>query len=442
MDSLVFLGGILMLLKRVLTGVISSVMILSSLGAVNVMAEENKKIFIVGDSTACVYGSDDNYAVPRAGWGMYLGDYIKGAEVVDLAKSGRSSKSLTVEEEYSTLLKEMKEGDFLLIQFGHNDAKKSSEEDLKNRYTDPEGDKDTEGSFKYSLYNNYIKAAKDKGAEPILITPIARRSFDENGNVKDTHGLYDDAVRELAEEVNVPCVDATRITTELYQATGPDDTAAFHAVYKDVSKGDKGHDNTHLNHYGAKLVAGGIAKGLYNIEDIKNYIDLSSSDNYVTRAEFTYQIVRIIGGEYADKVENCFPDVDLLSSDTTAISTAKKLGIVTGDDKGNFNPNSAINLQEMCTIAARALKYSGVELNTDTSVLDNFVKSDELKPYAKESMAAIINLWGSVVPDYANPRQIMSKGDAYILYSLIYDEINEADENTSPQSIDEIEEVE
>lgn len=85
-----------MLLKRVLTGVISSVMILSSLGAVNVMAEENKKIFIVGDSTACVYGSDDNYAVPRAGWGMYLGDYIKGAEVVDLAKSGRSSKSLTV----------------------------------------------------------------------------------------------------------------------------------------------------------------------------------------------------------------------------------------------------------------------------------------------------------------------------------------------------------
>lgn len=442
MDSLVFLGGILMLLKRVLTGVMSSVMILSSLGAVDVMAEENKKIFIVGDSTACVYGSDDNYAVPRAGWGMYLGDYIKGAEVVDLAKSGRSSKSLTVEEEYSTLLKEMKEGDFLLIQFGHNDAKKSSEEDLKNRYTDPEGDKDTEGSFKHSLYNNYIKAAKDKGAEPILITPIARRSFDENGNVKDTHGLYDDAVRALAEEVNVPCVDATGITAELYQATGPDDTAAFHAVYKDVSKGDKGHDNTHLNHYGAKLVAGGIAKGLYNIDVIKNYIDLSSSDNYVTRAEFTYQIVRIIGGEYAYKVENCFPDVDLLSSDTTAISTAKKLGIVTGDDKGNFNPNSAINLQEMCTIAARALKYSGVELNTDTAVLDNFVKSDELKSYAKESMAAIINLWGSVVPDYANPRQIMSKGDAYILYSLIYDEINEADEDTAPQSIDEIEKVE
>lgn len=431
-----------MILKRIITSIISSVMIFSSLGAVSVMAEENKKIFIVGDSTACIYGSDDNYAVPRAGWGMYLEDYIKDAEVIDLAKSGRSSKSLTVEEEYNTLLKEMKEGDFLLIQFGHNDAKKSNEDDLKNRYTDPEGDKDTEGSFKYSLYNNYIKMAREKGAKPILITPIARRSFDEDGNIKDTHGLYDDAVRELADEVNVPCVDANKITAELYQTTGFDDTAAFHAIYKDVTKGDKGHDNTHLNHYGARLVAGGIAKGLYNIDDIKDYISLSSSSNFITRAEFTYQIVRIIGGEYAGNAERCFPDVDILSNDTTAISTAKKLGIVTGDDKGNFNPTSAISLQEMCTIAARALKYSGVELNTDSSALNSFVKSDELKPYAEESMSAIINLWGSVVPEYANPRQIMSKGDAYILYSLIYDEINEADENTAPQSIDEIEKVE
>lgn len=431
-----------MILKRIITSIISSVMIFSSLGAVSVMAEENKKIFIVGDSTACIYGSDDNYAVPRAGWGMYLEDYIKDAEVIDLAKSGRSSKSLTVEEEYNTLLKEMKEGDFLLIQFGHNDAKKSNEDDLKNRYTDPKGDKDTEGSFKYSLYNNYIKTAREKGAKPILITPIARRSFDEDGNIKDTHGLYDDAVRELAYEVNVPCVDANKITAELYQTTGFDDTAAFHAIYKDVTKGDKGHDNTHLNHYGARLVAGGIAKGLYNIDDIKDYISLSSSSNFITRAEFTYQIVRIIGGEYAGNAEKCFSDVDILSNDTTAISTAKKLGIVTGDDKGNFNPTSAISLQEMCTIAARALKYSGVELNTDSSVLNSFVKSDELKPYAEESMSAIINLWGSVVPEYANPRQIMSKGDAYILYSLIYDEINEADENTAPQSIDEIEKVE
>ena len=431
-----------MLLKKAVAGVLSAAMILSGIGAVNTMAEDNTKIFIVGDSTACEYGSDDNYAVPRAGWGMYLGDFVRNAEVVDLAKSGRSSKSLTVEEEYQTLLNEIGEGDYLIIQFGHNDAKKSNEEDLKNRYTDPEGDKDTEGSFKNSLYTNYIKVAQDKGATPILLTPIARRSFDDEGNVKDTHGLYDDAIRALGQELNIPVVDVTRITTDLYQELGFEGTAAFHAIYKDVTKGDKGHDNTHLNHYGAKIVAYGIASSLKNVDVIGNYIESKDSVGYVKRADFTYEIIRLIGADYADKVESCFPDVDVLSIDTTAISTAKELGIVTGDDKGNFNPFNAINLQEMCTITARALKIAGVELNYDKSVLSKLNKADELKPYAEDSMAALLNLWGDVIPSYANPREIINEGSVYTLYSLVYDEINEADENAVAQSIDEIEKVE
>ncbi len=433
-----------MLLKKAMAVVLSGTMIFSSMGAVNIMAEESTKIFIVGDSTACEYGSDDNYAIPRAGWGMYLGDNLKNEEVIDLAKSGRSSKSLTVEDEYKTLLSEMGKGDYLLIQFGHNDAKKSSDEDLKNRYTDPEGDKDTEGSFKNSLYTNYIKVAQDKGATPILLTPIARRSFDDEGNVKDTHGLYDDAIRELGQELNIPVVDATKITSDLYQELGFESTAAFHAVYKDVTKGDKGHDNTHLNHYGAKIVAYGIARGLKNISGIDQYVVFRGDSNnwHVSRGDFTYEIVRLIGGDYADKAESCFPDVDVLSVDTTAISEAKKMGIVTGDDKGNFNPNNAINLQEMCTIIARALKNAGVELNYDKSVLAKLNKADELKPYAEESVAALLNLWGDVIPSFANPREIMDEGSVYTLYSLIYDEINEADENAPAQSIDEIEKVE
>lgn len=431
-----------MLLKKAVAGVLSAAMFLSGIGAVNTMAEDNTKIFIVGDSTACEYGSDDNYAVPRAGWGMYLGDFVRNAEVIDLAKSGRSSKSLTVEEEYQTLLNEIGEGDYLLIQFGHNDAKKSNEEDLKNRYTDPEGDKDTEGSFKNSLYTNYIKVAQDKGATPILLTPIARRSFDDEGNVKDTHGLYDDAIRALGQELNIPVVDVTRITTDLYQKLGFEGTAAFHAIYKDVTKGDKGHDNTHLNHYGAKIVAYGIASSLKNVDVIGNYIESKDSVGYVKRADFTYEIIRLIGADYADKVESCFPDVDVLSIDTTAISTAKELGIVTGDDKGNFNPFNAINLQEMCTITARALKIAGVELNYDKSVLSKLNKADELKPYAEDSMAALLNLWDDVIPSYANPREIIDEGSVYTLYSLVYDEINEADENAVAQSIDEIEKVE
>lgn len=443
MTALIF-GRFNMILKKITALFLSATMVFSGIGAVSTMAANNTKIFIVGDSTSCIYGSDDNYAVPRAGWGMYLDKYVKGAEVVDLAVSGRSSKSLTVEEEYQTLLNDMTKGDYLIIQFGHNDQKKSNEEDLKNRYTDPEGDKDTDGSFKNSLYKNYIKVANEKGAIPILLTPIARRSFDDEGNIKDTHGLYDDAIRELGAELNVPVVDATKMTSELYQELGLDATAAFHAIYKSVEKGDKGHDNTHLNHYGANVVALGISKMLANVDGINSYIiEGSNSNNWnVSRADFTYGIIRIIGGEYADNAERCFPDVDILSVDTTAISTAKKLGIVTGDENGNFNPSTAINLQELCTITARALKTEGVELNTDKSVLNKFNKADVLKPYAEESVAALLNLWGDVIPAYANPREIIDEGSAYTVYSLIYDEINEADENAVAQSIDEIEKVE
>ena len=128
--------------------------------------------------------------------------------------------------------------------------------------------------------------------------------------------------------------------------------------------------------------------------------------------------------------------------DTTAISTAKKLGIVNGDENGNFNPNKAINFQEMCTITARALAVAGVELNNDTTILNKLEKLDELKPYASESVAALMNLWGDVIPDYANPREIVDKASVYTLYNLVYDEVNDADENTIPQSIDEVEKVE
>ncbi len=432
-----------MKLRKIVALSLSAVMFTTGMGAVNTMAEEKSKIFIVGDSTACNYGSDDNYAVPRAGWGMYLSEFTPDTEVVNLAKSGRSSKSLTVEEEYQTLLNDLGEGDYLLIQFGHNDAKKSSEEDLQTRYTDPEGDKDTEGSFKNSLYKNYVMPAVEKGAKPILITPISRRSFNEDGSVKDTHGLYDDCVRELAGELNIPCVDATKLTAELYKYEGLDGTAAFHAIYKDVTKGDKGHDNTHLNHYGAQIVAYMIAKGLRESgSDISELILFSGGDtDSISRYDFTYGIVRAIGGEYAENMGETFFDVDVLSSDTTAISTAKKLGIVTGDDKGNFNPFAALSLQDLCTITARALKTAGVELNTDTAVLDSYERAEDIKPYAKESYAALLNLWGELIPD-VSPKTIIDKASAYTIYSLVYDEVNEADESAEAQSIDEIEKVE
>ncbi len=317
-------------------------------------------IYIVGDSTACEYGNDENYAIPRAGWGMYLGSFLNDkATVVDLALGGRSSKSFLQEENYQKLKDNLKENDFLLIQFGHNDQKKSNEEDLKNRYTDPDGDKETEGSFQKYLYDYYIKLAEEKGATPILLSPVSRRKFDENGKVTDSHTTYDDAVRKLAKDTGVEFIDMTKITENLYNDLGEEGTKLFHAVYKDKTKGI---DNTHFNHYGAVLIAQEV---LENASDIKKYATLSTEETFInmnicTRGKFVYDIMRTIG-EIDDVGNDNFNDVSNDYKYSAAIANAKKAGIVKGDTNGNFNPDSAITWFEATSITMRTLKYKNVD---------------------------------------------------------------------------------
>ncbi len=216
------------------------------------------KIFLVGDSTVCYYESDPGYKVTRAGWGVYLDSYfdLSKAKVINYALSGRSSKSFTEETNYTDhLLNEIGAGDYLFIQFGHNDEKT---EDPK-RFTDPTASKETEGSFKWYLYQKYILMAQEKGAHPVLVTPVSRRASD--GSVTDSHGVYDDAVRALAAEVSVPYIDLTAkseaLLSTLYKAKGADGTKALFSI-----KNDDSVDNTHFNNAGAKemcaLVFGGI----------------------------------------------------------------------------------------------------------------------------------------------------------------------------------------
>ncbi len=312
---------------------------------------ENGTIYIVGDSTACEYGYDKNYAVFRAGWGMYLSRYLSGnRKVVNLALSGRSSKSFTSEENYKKLKEDLTAGDCLLIQFGHNDAKKSTEDDLKNRYTDPEGDINTEGSFKNSLYKNYIKLAEEKGAVPVLISPVARRKFDENGRVIDSHGSYDDAVEELAKETGVDFIDMTAKTERLYNTYGTEFTKAFHAAYKDKTKGI---DNTHYNAYGANVAALQIA------------IELSADYNFyeeafVTRGEFIEGLMRVIGE--TEKTEgDVFADVPASHRYAASIAAAKRAGITNGDNDGKFNPDEALKSYDAVVFITRALRYAGIE---------------------------------------------------------------------------------
>lgn len=219
------------------------------------------RIFIVGDSTGSPF-NDVTYYIPRAGFGTKMQDYLnpEKAVVINYAVSGRSSTSFISDSGsgayYSKIKENIRKGDYLIIAFGHNDEKLEAA-----RYTNPNGSKEEAGSFKNSLYENYVKVAKDVGATPVLVTPIVRYnsgSIYEGTNVHITTGSsefpggdYPKAIRELGKELKISVVDQTANTKALYEKL-MSDARKLHA-----QTGNKitSLDSTHLNAYGASVVA-------------------------------------------------------------------------------------------------------------------------------------------------------------------------------------------
>ena len=217
------------------------------------------KLFVVGDSTLSVF-NDSTYLYPRYGYATQLNKFYD-IEIINLALSGRSSKSFTLEENYKILWDNIKENDFLLIGFGHNDEKS---DDLI-RFTDASLPIDNEKSFKYSLYNNYIKIALEKGVIPILSTPIVRldptNAYKENIIHQTIHGDYRLAIIELAKSFNITCADLTTRSLELMKDLSPIEQKYHHAIVAGVLDGDKiipdfrSIDKAHLSYYGAYYIA-------------------------------------------------------------------------------------------------------------------------------------------------------------------------------------------
>lgn len=243
--------------------------------------DEKHTVWMVGDSTVCSF--NDAYYYPRYGYGTQLQNYLDGYYTVNnIALSGRSSKSFMVDKdnpsaesnEYKALKAGIKSGDILIIGFGHNDAKQGEDD----RFTDPTGDWQTEGSFAKSLYDNYVKVAEDAGATAIICTPIVRRSTGEytGTNIHITTdktvndklykgGSYPDAIKKLGQDKNVNVVDLTTLTKELYESLGNAETLKLHAW---TSHKDTSVDNTHLNIYGAKKVAYLLATEIAKLSDL------------------------------------------------------------------------------------------------------------------------------------------------------------------------------
>lgn len=232
-------------------------------------------VYLVGDSTVCYY--DDNYSKPydRYGWGMKLAEQFSGVNVHNLALSGRSSRSFLAEQNYQTLKNSLGKGDYLFIQFGHNDEKTDeSQYPGLGTYTgldwstlDNTG-KDSQGrySYEYILAAYYINLAKNKGAVPVLVTPITRRGLDGQANYQQ-HTPYQQAMKQLGATFDVPVIDMTALTTQLYTSLynygGAEETAKMHC-YTDTAKTTL--DNTHLSNAGALKIARMIAEATQKLE--------------------------------------------------------------------------------------------------------------------------------------------------------------------------------
>lgn len=334
-------------------------------------------VYVVGDSTACYYGpeSDTNYYYKRVGFGTGLESYInENAKVVNLALSGRSSKSFISEKNYQTLKDNIKEGDILIIAFGHNDEK--SDDDT--RYTDPIGDKDTAGSFKNSLYVNYVQLAQEKGATPILCSPIVRRTDSGTWSDSQLHktngGDYALCAKELAEEVGVPFIDLTGLTKAKYDELTPSKTVNLHAWTNSASTSV---DNTHLNNYGAKEVAWLIATNAPDV--LKPYIVANPAEP--TEADL------IVNPDYVEPSDDDLTGDALISKlwKTTAPWHGTVFGDIGGDGKLYATDGDGVVIKDQLAVNTSTGNTNfAITENSDGSVT---VRAGEVKADDKNAAA-------------------------------------------------------
>ena len=226
------------------------------------MADKAIKIIIVGDSTAA--NKDTSGGKLERGWGQMFQNYFnKNFVVVDNhALNGRSSKSFIDEGEWAKVTKLIKKGDYVIIQFGHNDAKTD-----KQRHTDP-------GSTFDQYLNRYATETQKLEGIPSLMSPVVRRKWSK-GKLVDTHGDYRKSAKNVADTLKVNYIDANAITEKLESDLGEEGSKKLHMIYaagKEAAYPNGIEDNTHYNIYGATTVAKLLSDALFNqVPDLAKY---------------------------------------------------------------------------------------------------------------------------------------------------------------------------
>lgn len=208
----------------------------------------SKKITIhtIGDSTMAIKPDIDKN--PERGWVQVLPQFFTDhVQIFNHAVNGRSTKSFRELGHWKPVLESLKKGDYLFIQFGHNDAKETD----PTRYTNPQT------SYRHNLIS-YIEEARSKGAIPILFSSIARRKFNKEGVLLDSHGNYTLIARLVAQEMKVPFFDMQYLTENLEMQYGVEGSRKLHLHFapNEIPYYPEGKtDDTHLSVLGATEIS-------------------------------------------------------------------------------------------------------------------------------------------------------------------------------------------
>lgn len=228
-----------------------TVCLLAALAA-GVSAKEPVTIHLAGDSTMAEKLPERR---PETGWGEALHKFFREdrVRVSNHAKNGRSTRLFIEQKHWQTLLDSLKKGDYVFIQFGHNDSAK----DRPDRYTPPE-------DYRANLVR-FVREVRGRKATPVLFTPVMRRRFTKEGVFQDAHGVYPDIVREVAAELKAPLIDMHRTSGRVLVGYGPEESRKLFLQLKPGENPNYPNgveDNTHFNPRGAEEMAALAVEGI------------------------------------------------------------------------------------------------------------------------------------------------------------------------------------
>lgn len=217
------------------------------------LKDDSIAVWMMGDSTMSIKQAAKH---PETGWGVPFATLFKRrVQVNNYAQNGRSTRSFIEEGRWQEVYEQLKEGDYLFIQFGHNDEKLDK----------PKVGTDI-AAYKANL-SMFVLKAQEKGAKPILLTPIERRHF-SNGLLLDTHQAYPDAVRQIADSLQLPLIDLQKKTHVLLSELGDEKSKELFLHLKPGHKNypDGVVDDTHLNEQGAAAIAKLVVNGMKELQ--------------------------------------------------------------------------------------------------------------------------------------------------------------------------------